>query len=427
MKIPANDPKLKSWVEVPKNTDFPIQNLPFGIFSTPRTSPRVGVAIGEYILDLSELAENGYFENINIADVSVFYESTLNAFVELGQPTWRAVRQQVSDLLNVKNKTLQKDKETAKKALIKMKDATMHIPFHIGDYTDFFSSKEHAFNTGSMFRDPANAILPNWKHLPVGYHGRTSSIVVSGTDIIRPKGQSKPADADKPVFGPSKQLDIELEMAFFVGKSTKMGDNVTVENAEEHIFGLALFNDWSARDIQAWEYVPLGPFLGKNFASSVAPWVVTLDALEPFRVNGPKQDVEVLPYLKSKGKRNYDIQLEVYLLPDKAKKATKISKSNFKYMYWNMAQQLAHHTVNGCNIRVGDLYASGTISGPTPDSYGSILELAWKGTKPIKLADGTERKFLNDGDTIIIKGFAEKDGIRIGLGEVVGKIVPAKK
>jgi fumarylacetoacetase len=427
MKIVANDPKLQSWVDVPKNSDFPIQNLPFGIFSKGKASPRVGVAIGEHILDLSVLAENGYFENIAIDDISVFYEDKLNPFVELGKETTRAVRKRVSDLLNKKNKDLQKDEKTKAKALVKMAEVKMHLPFQIGDYTDFFSSKEHATNTGTMFRDPANALLPNWKHIPVGYHGRASSIVVSGTEIIRPKGQMKAPDQTVPTFGPTKQLDIELEMGFFVGKNTKMGDSVSVKEAEDYIFGLVLFNDWSARDIQAWEYVPLGPFLGKNFASSISPWVVTLDALEPFRVAGPKQDVKVLPYLEFKGKRNFDVQLEVYLQTKEMKKPVKISSSNFKYMYWNMAQQLAHHTVNGCNIRIGDLYASGTISGPTTDSYGSMLELAWKGTKPLKLAKGVERKFLEDGDIITIKGFTEKDGLRIGLGEVTGKILGARK
>jgi fumarylacetoacetase len=276
-----------------------------------------------------------------------------------------------------------------------------------------------------MFRDPENALLPNWKHLPVGYHGRASSIVVSGTPIHRPKGQFKDPDMESPVFGPSRRLDFELELAFITGKSTKLGDSVEVGEAEEYIFGFVLFNDWSARDIQAWEYVPLGPFLGKNFGSSISPWVVTLEALEPFRVAGPVQEPEVLDYLKSKGNHNFDIQLEVMIQPD-GKKASKVCTSNFKYMYWNIAQQLAHHTVNGCNINVGDMMASGTISGSAEDSFGSMLELSWKGTKPVKLEDGDERRFIEDGDTVIMKGFSEKEGIRVGFGEVASQILPAK-
>jgi fumarylacetoacetase len=301
----------------------------------------------------------------------------------------------------------------------------MHLPLHIGDYTDFYSSIEHATNVGTMFRDPANALLPNWKHLPVGYHGRASSIVISGTEVRRPNGQTKPVDAPAPVFGASKMLDFELEMAFVVGKNTQLGDSVSTSAAEDHIFGFMLFNDWSARDVQTWEYVPLGPFLSKNFASSVSAWIVTLDALEPFRVEGPVQEPEVLPYLKYEGHKNFDIALEVFLQPE-GQAEQKICTSNFKYMYWNIAQQLAHHTVNGCNIRVGDLYASGTISGSTPDSYGSMLELTWRGTKPIAMADGSERKFILDGDTIIMRGYAQRGDLRVGFGEVRGKVLPAK-
>jgi fumarylacetoacetase len=353
-------------------------------------------------------------------DTNVFAKSSLNDFIALGKKTTSAVRARISKLLEERNPELRDDEKTRKRVLHKMKDVQMHLPVEIGDYTDFYSSEQHAFNVGSMFRDPANALLPNWKHLPVGYHGRASSIVVSGTDFHRPKGQMKPADADQPVFGPSKQLDFELEVAFIIGKETKLGESVTTKNAEEYIFGLALFNDWSARDIQAWEYVPLGPFLAKNFCSSVSPWVVTLDALDSFRTASTKQDPKVLPYLEYEGEKNYDINLEV-LLND-----TPVSKSNFKHMYWNMCQQLAHHTVNGCNIRIGDLMASGTISGPEPGSYGSMLEITWRGTKPVKLSDGTERKFLNDNDSLTIRGYGEKDGVRIGFGEVTGKVLPAK-
>ena len=421
---------MKSWIEVKKDSDFPIQNLPFGIFSPPKEViakhdkaidilPRVGVAIGEYVLDLLELKKTGVFNTLKF-DTNVFAKSSLNDFISLGKKTTSAVRARISKLLEERNPELRDDEKTKAKVLHKMSEVEMLLPVEIGDYTDFYSSEQHAFNVGSMFRDPENALLPNWKHIPVGYHGRASSIVVSGTNFHRPKGQMKPADSEVPIFGPTKQLDFELEMAFIIGKETKLGESVTTKNAEEYIFGMVLFNDWSARDIQAWEYVPLGPFLGKNFCSSVSPWVVTTEALEPFRIAGPKQEPAVLPYLKYEGEKNYDINLEVVL------NDTVISKSNFKYMYWNMAQQLAHHTVNGCNIRVGDLMASGTISGTTPDSYGSMLELTWKGTKPIKMGDGSERKFINDNDTVIMRGFSEKDGRRIGFGEVKGKVLPAK-
>ncbi|TAL60039.1 MAG: fumarylacetoacetase [Bacteroidetes bacterium] len=441
---------MKSWIPVDPSSDFPIQNLPFGIFTPPPSGeagrgplPRVGVAIGDQVLDLLELKKTGVFNALKF-DTNVFAKSSLNDFISLGKKTTGAVRTRISKLLEERNPELRDNEMARKKVLHKMKDVQMHLPVEIGDYTDFYSSMEHARNVGTMFRDPANALLPNWKHLPVGYHGRASSIVVSGTDFHRPKGQtptpelrSQPAvvpqgeekQPDSPVaFGPTKQLDFELEMAFIIGKGTKLGESVSTKDAEDYIFGMCLFNDWSARDIQAWEYVPLGPFLGKNFCSSVSPWVVTMDALEPFRVAGPKQDPEVLPYLQYSGNKNYDINLEVCIQPETLNLklgTTVVSRSNFKYMYWNMAQQLAHHTVNGCNIRTGDMMASGTISGATPDSFGSMLELTWKGTKPIKMSDGTERKFINDNDTVIMKGFAEKDGVRVGFGEVKGKVLPA--
>ena len=428
---------MKSWIEVKNNSDFPIQNLPFGIFSPPaeviakhdkgkNILPRVGVAIGEYVLDLLELKKTGVFNSLKF-DTNVFAKSSLNDFISLGKKTTNAVRQRISKLLEERNPELRDDEKTKAKVLHMMKDVQMLLPVTIPDYTDFYSSMEHARNVGMMFRDPANALLPNWKHLPVGYHGRSSSIVVSGINFHRPKGQMQQAaegsgSGSPPdvVFGPTKQLDFELEMAFIIGKETKHGESVSTKEAEEYIFGMVLFNDWSARDIQSWEYVPLGPFLGKNFCSSVSPWVVTMDALEPFRVAGPKQEPEVLPYLQFEGQKNYDIQLEV-LIND-----TTVSKSNFKYMYWNMEQQLSHHTVNGCNIRVGDMMASGTISGPTPDSFGSMLELAWKGTKPLKMNDGSERKFINDNDAVIMRGYSQKDNLRIGFGEVLGKVLPAK-
>lgn len=430
--IKANNPKLRSWVTIPDGCDFPIQNLPFGIFSTSNRSARVGVAIGDQILDLVAVSEFGYFDAIRF-DKKVFNQSTLNNFIALGKEITRNVRDRISELLDEKTKALQGQKSAREKCLIPMKDAHMHLPTHIGDYTDFYSSIDHATNMGKMFRDPDNALLPNWKHIPVGYHGRASSIIVSGGSFFRPKGQTKAADAIIPSFGPTKLLDFELETAFIIGKSTQMGESVSTEKADDFIFGMVLFNDWSARDIQAWEYVPLGPFLAKNFCSVISPWVVTLDALEPFRVAGYKQEPNVLPYLEYSGEKNIDIHLEVSILPsgtlseaEVRKQETVISRSNYKYMYWTMEQQLAHHTCNGCNINVGDLMASGTISGPEEGSYGSMMEITWRGTKPLKLKDGSERKFINDGDSVIIRGWSEKDGVRIGFGECSSKVLATK-
>lgn len=425
MHLKTNDPSLKSWVEVPAHSDFPIQNLPFGIFSTDGPNGRVGVAIGEYILDLSLLAEGGFFDAVDILDLSVFYEDTLNPFISLGKKTTNAIRDRISLLLREGNAELRDAGQLSKEALIPINRAQLHMPVRVGDYTDFYSSEEHARNVGTMFRDPENALLPNWKHLPVGYHGRASSIVSSGTDIYRPKGQTKADDAEKPSFGPTRLLDFELEMAFITGKDTKMGESISVAEAEEHIFGFVIFNDWSARDIQKWEYVPLGPFLSKSFASSISPWVVTLEALEPFRVQGPVQKPDVLPYLQYEGPKNFDLNLEVAIKPAEIEEKV-VCRSNFKHMYWNVNQQLAHQTVNGCNIRVGDLYASGTISGKEESAYGSMLELSWRGTKPIQMPDGSERKFILDGDTVIMRAHAEKEGLRIGFGEVRTRVLPAK-
>lgn len=420
----ANNPNLKSWVEVKPGSDFPIQNLPFGIFRTSEKTERTGVAIGEHILDLLVVAESGLLDRVPWPFKAVFSEKTLNSFIALGKHTTREVRERISELLNADNSELRDNEELKAQALVKQSDAEMLLPIHIPNYTDFYSSREHATNVGTMFRDPNNALLPNWLHLPVGYHGRASSIVVSGTPIHRPKGQTKADDAAAPSFGPCRLLDFELEMAFIIGKETHLGESVTTAQADDYIFGMVLFNDWSARDIQKWEYVPLGPFLAKNFGSTISPWIVTLDALEPFRVESPKQEPEVLPYLQFEGKKNYDINLEVDIVPENGQGKT-VSHSNFKYMYWNMAQQLAHHTVNGCNIQVGDMYASGTISGPTPDSYGSMLEISWQGKKPVTMPDGTERRFIQDNDTVVMRGWCEKDGVRIGFGECKGKILPA--
>ena len=404
-------------INIPENSDFSIHNIPFGIFSTEDRSPRIGVAVGEHILDLAAVAELDVFE----FNTAVLEKDTLNDFISLGKEITNRVRKKIQYWLKDDNSPL-----AGKPGLfVKQSEAQMHMPVSVGDYTDFYSSIEHATNVGKMFRDPENALLPNWKHIPVGYHGRASSIIVSGQPIHRPKGQTLPNNADAPVFGPTQRLDFELEMGFICGKDTQLGNSISTEEAEDYIFGLVLFNDWSARDIQKWEYVPLGPFLAKNFASSISPWVVTLEALKPFQVAGPTQEPKVLPYLAYEGDKNYDINLEVGITPDRSEETT-VCHSNFKYMYWNMAQQLAHHTVNGCNIHVGDMMASGTISGKEDDSFGSMLELAWMGTKPVKMKDGSERKFINDGDTVTLRGFAQNGDIRVGFGEVSTKVLPAK-
>ena len=422
--IKANDPTLTSWVKTEENSDFPIQNLPFGIIRKRNNECTVAVAIGDYVIDMTELNALGFLNELNLAE-TVFKTNYLNTYLSLGKTVWTRVRNRISELLRFDSQELQNNQEAIDKVLILSSEVEMQMPIQVGDYTDFYSSIEHATNVGTMFRDPSNALLPNWKHLPVGYHGRSSSIILSGENIHRPKGQTKADDTENPSFGPTRLLDFELEMAFITGNGNSLGDTIPIENAEDHIFGLVLFNDWSARDIQKWEYVPLGPFLAKNFASSISPWIVTLDALEPFRVDGPIQDPEVLPYLKYDGNKNYDINLEVIIQPENGEENI-VCKSNFKYMYWNMCQQLSHQTVNGCNVNPGDMYGSGTISGPTPDSYGSMLELAWKGTKPITLSNGTERKFINDGDTVTMKGYCNKNGSKIGFGKVSTQVLPTK-
>ena len=422
-----NSPTLRSWIDIRPDCDFPIQNLPFGVFETPERGPRLAIAIGGYVLDLYAASQYGFFADLTElgdAQPKVFRRRSLNAFLRLGRPAWRAVRQRVSELLRHDEPRLRDHEEAMLECLLRQTEVQMLRPMKPANYTDFYSSIEHATNVGIMFRDPANALLPNWRWLPIGYHGRTSSIVASGTPIRRPSGQRKAPDETVPTFGPSRQLDFELEIAFVVGAGSELGTSVDIDNAEDHIFGLCLFNDWSARDLQSWEYVPLGPFLGKSFGSSVAPWIVTLDALEPFRRPGPVQDPAPLPYLAQRGDHNFDVHLEVALTPADGPQTT-ISRGNFGLMYWSMAQQLTHHTSNGCNLEAGDLYASGTISGTTPDSLGSMLELAWRGTQPIALADGSERKFLLDGDTVTMRGYAEKDGVRIGFGEVHGTVLPA--
>jgi fumarylacetoacetase len=421
----TNDPSLRSWIKVQEKSDFPVQNIPFGIIKRKEASPHVATRIGDTVIDIYLLAKNGLLEQTGI-DPGIFNNDVLNPFISLGKPYWRILREMLIAIFKENNPLLRDHSVLKKEILIPAEDVQMLMPVRVGDYTDFYSSIEHATNVGIMFRDPANALLPNWRHMPVGYHGRSSSIVISGTPVHRPKGQTKADTAELPEFGPSRQLDFELELAFITGKKTELGTSVSTADAEDHIFGMVLFNDLSARDIQKWEYVPLGPFLAKNFGSVVSPWVVTMDALEPFRVAGPVQEPAVLPYLQFTGNHNFDIQLDVFLQPD-GLDPFRICHSNYKYMYWNLAQQLAHQTVNGCNINVGDMYGSGTVSGHTPDSYGSMLELAWKGTKPLKMQDGSERTFILDNDTIIMKGYCENEGLRIGFGEATTKILPAIK
>ena len=419
-----NTPTLKSFIPVDPSSDFPIQNLPFGVFSTRQSpEPRVGVAIGEWVLDLAELEKIGL---LTPGREPVFNQPALNDFVALGQSVWRSTRAQISLLLRDDHARLRDDPALRASALIPMHEAIMHLPITVSGYTDFYSSKEHATNVGSMFRDPANALLPNWLHLPVGYNGRASSVVVSGTEIRRPMGQMKPPSAEQPLFAACAKLDFELETAFIVGANTALGESVSVNDAEEFMFGMVLLNDWSARDIQQWEYVPLGPFNAKTFATSISPWVVTMEALEPFRVPGPKQEPEPLPYLRQSGDHSFDIQLAVELQTAECEQPTTISNTNYRAMYWSMAQQLAHHTISGCNLRVGDLMASGTISGTQPDSFGSLLELSWNGQRPVTLSDGqTKRSFLEDGDVVTLRGACIGAHYRCGFGAVSGRIIPA--
>ena len=419
----ANDPNRKSWIPVPENSDFPIQNIPFGVFITKEDVITIGTRIGNCAIDMGALQQLGYFEGIELTD-DMFMQDTLNDFISDGKKTWRLVRNRLAELFDETNPTLRDNKNHREVVIFKVEDIEMLLPVQIGDYTDFYSSKEHATNVGKMFRDPENALLPNWIHIPVGYHGRSSTIVPSGIPVHRPYGQTLPNGETTPVFGPSRLVDFELETAFITTDANLMGEPIPVEEAEEHIFGMVLFNDWSARDIQKWEYVPLGPFLAKNFASSISPWIVTMDALEPFRTKGPEQSPEPLPYLKQKGEKAFDINLEVLIKPENSEE-TVVSRSNFKYMYWSMAQQLAHHTINGCRVNSGDMMGSGTISGPTEDSFGSMLELTWGGQKPLKMKDGSERKFINDNDTVIVRGYCQKGNLRIGFGEVSSKLLTA--
>ncbi len=421
------DPQRRSFLtpgEQASHTPFPLQNLPWGVFRRPDGSPTCGVAIGEWALDLGELEAAGLLPELDHPS-PLFRRSSLNRFASLGPDSWRKVRERISELLGDDEARLRDDHELRHRALFRRTDIQMQLPFEIGDYTDFYSSREHATNVGTMFRGPDNALQPNWLHLPVAYHGRASSVVVSGTPIRRPRGQTRPDPDAPPIFGPSKAVDFELEMGAFIGPGNSLGEPIPIDRAESHLFGMVIVNDWSARDIQRWEYVPLGPFLAKNFATSISPWVVSFDALEPFRCNSPVQDPEPLEYLKSpRPDATFDIELQVDITTSSLPQPTTLCRSNFRYLYWSLAQQVAHHTVTGCNLRPGDLIASGTISGSTPDSFGSMLELSWKGERPIELPDGSSRTMLQDGDTITMSATCRGEHYRVGFGEVSGTVVP---
>jgi fumarylacetoacetase len=414
---------LQSFIEVPRDSHFSIQNLPFGVFQPAQAKPRVGVAIGDLIVDLSVLEELGHFRSSEFRDRHVFSEDSLNPFLALGRPTWRKAREILQHLLSAETPTLRDDAKLRDQVFHAQNDVLMKLPVRIGNYTDFYSSYHHARNVGMMLRGPENALMPNWKWLPVAYHGRASSVVISGTDVRRPSGQTKPPDASTPVFGPTKSFDYELEMAFLIGPGNSLGESVPIERAADHIFGLVLMNDWSARDIQAWEYQPLGPFLAKNFCTSISAWVVTLEALDPFRKRLPPQDPEPLPYLRAKDDFTFDIRLEAALQSSSMEAPHIITRTNFQNLYWSISQQLAHHTVNGCNLQPGDLLASGTISGPTEESRGCMLELTWRGANPLKLPNGETRKWLVDGDELAVTGWCEGDNYRVGFGEVSGRIL----
>jgi len=418
-----NDPKLRSFISVDPASDFPIQNLPYGVFSAKDgLAPRVGVAIGDYVLDLWQLAQDC---RIDVRDIGVFSASSLNPFMALGPKVWSSTRARISELLRSDHPELRDNEKLRQRSLVPMADVKLHMPIAVSGYTDFYSSKEHATNVGVMFRGKDNALQPNWLHMPIGYNGRASTVVVSGTPVRRPRGQLKPPTADVPSFGPCKRLDFELEMGVVVGQPSVMGEMLTEKQAEEMIFGFVILNDWSARDIQQWEYVPLGPFQAKVFATSISPWVVTREALEPFRLHGPAQEPKPLAYLQQAQPNNYDMALEVGMRAPQMNAPKNISRTNFKYMYWSSVQQLVHHAACGCAMNVGDLLGSGTISGPEKDQRGSLLEISWNGTEPVELATGVKRTFLEDGDSLVMRGWCQGDGYRVGFGEVEGTITPA--
>jgi fumarylacetoacetase len=420
----THDPMRRSWIGSANEpgAEFPIQNLPYGVFSYQDGAPRVGVAIGDQILDLSVLESVGAIRPST--DSSVFNQPSVNAFMARGRAAWSTTRASIAQLLDANEPLLRDDTSLRARALVPMSSARLHLPIFVRSFTDFYASKEHATNVGMMFRDPANALMPNWLHIPIGYNGRASTVVISGTAIRRPLGQTKPATADAPNFGPCRNLDFELELGAIIGTGSQMGEPVTVAEAYDMIFGYVLLNDWSARDIQAWEYQPLGPFQAKAFATTISPWIVTSEALEPFRVAPPERVRPLLPYLTEATPNNFDIQLEVTLAPSRKQRST-IARTNQKYMYYSAAQQLAHHAVCGCAMCTGDLLGSGTISGPTRDSLGSLLEMSRNGKEPLSLDCGSVRSFLEDGDTLILRGYAEGRGYRVGFGECAGTILPA--
>ncbi|MEQ8786893.1 MAG: fumarylacetoacetase [Pirellulaceae bacterium] len=427
MHASINDPELRSFAPASAESHFPIQNLPYGVFRPKGGGePRVGVAIGEQVLDLALLEAKRLLDVPALTGREVFNRSSLNAFMALGKDAWSQVRARISELLRDDTPMLRDNAALREKAFLKQSDVAMLPPIEIGDYTDFYSSRYHAANVGSLFRDPESALPPNWLHLPIAYHGRASSVVLSGTDIRRPLGQTMPEGAKTPVFGPSRAFDFELEMGYIVGTGNELGSAISVEQAADHVFGMVLVNDWSARDIQRWEYAPLGPFLSKNLGTSISPWVVTMEALAPFAASGCEQEPTPLPYLRSPGNPTYDVNLEVWLQPAEGE-PRRISASNLRHMYWNIRQQIAHHTVGGCNLQTGDLLATGTISGPTPDSLGCLLEITRGGREPLQLGDGVARRFLDDGDRITLTGWAQGDGYRVGFGECTGRVLPARE
>lgn len=413
--VPAG---AESWVEYSPDNFFPIQNLPFGLAAPKGRPESVVVAIGGYALDLRVLSEHG------VIDADQF--PILDSFIELDVESLRALRKTAFELLSKPNQN-QIKKKLLEQALIPLSKANLQVPIPPPAFVDFYSGIHHASNVGKMFRPDQPPLLPNYRHVPIGYNGRASSVVASGTPIVRPKGQTKGPNDEAPKFGPTKELDFELEMGFYVGEGNEMGKRITCKSAEDHILGLVIVNDWSARDVQRWEYQPLGPFLSKSFATSVSPWIVTLDALEPFRIPGIDQDPEPLPHLKQTGKKHFDVKLEAWLKTAKMKKPQRICESNMANLYWSIAQQLAHQTSNGTPVEFGDLYASGTISGEAKGTFGSMLELSWKASAPVVLAETKEKRtFLEDGDTLTLRAYAQGDGFRVGFGEVSGTIQPAR-
>lgn len=423
----SNAKYLTSWIEVDDNSDFPIQNIPFGVFRKIQNgfAHHVGTRIGNSVIDLYRIASKGFFEDCGIIDIEVFNQGSLNKFAGLGQTVHRKIRKKITELFSINNPILRDNYVFRNEILTSIDEVEMLLPVEVADFTDFNSCLEHAVNIGKMYRDPVNPLPPNWRHMPEGCPGRSSSIVVSGTKIHRPLGQYKPGDAAFPIYGATRRLDFELEVAFITCKESELGSTIPVEKAEEYILGFVLLNLLAARDFQTWEQVPLGPYTSKSFGAIMSPWVVTLDALEAFRVTGPRQEPKVLPYLHSTGAHNFDINLEIILEPESLERLP-LCKTNFRFVYWNICQQLAHQSKNGCRIRVGDVYASGTISGQTPESFGSMLELTWRGSKPIELSDGSVRKYLYDYDKVIMKGYGKRNGIRIGFGECETQIMPIK-